>query len=500
MSSSLRPLPGFVVRFLACLVLLLVSAPAARAGSRLVVLPVVVGAGSEPSSDLVGALAKGLAENANWQVVQGEGLKNLAGASDQLKEEDRARIAGKLDEAARKTSGSAAEAVTALEAVRTELADLSKTATLSKEDHDLAYRAEGLLVAAQLAAKETDKAKTVAQEAALKFPGRKPGDADKLPNAARELLAATAAPETAKLTIRSRPEGCDVVLNGTNVGKSPVEVAAMPGASYQASAVCGAAEGRPALTSRPKRFTVGEKETTRAEVVDAEFERAFQAEGGLRVRFTSSPERRQLEDSYARRVAERYAADLVVLVSVGELSGADWLNGRLYLRSGYLNRQGLVRLEPVRAAALGRYLGTGREIPGVLRPDEAGALVAAQSQATQDQQQGSKVDPWYTDIVGWSFAGAGAIAFGLGTYANGVGRDKTDQADAIRGDSDRQNALYREASRAKFLGGIGQIGGGLVALTGIVLLIIPEYQTTNTELIAITPRPGGATVVWSGRF
>ena len=127
-------------------------------------------------------------------------------------------------------------------------------------------------------------------------------------------------------------------------------------------------------------------ETTRQEVLDAEFERSFAAEGLRRVRFTSPQERRALEESYARRMSERFDADLVVLASVGELSGADWLNARLYLRSGYLNRQGLVRLEANRANALGRYLATGKDVPGVLKPEEAGALVAAARSAPQAKE------------------------------------------------------------------------------------------------------------------
>jgi hypothetical protein len=61
-------------------------------------------------------------------------------------------------------------------------------------------------------------------------------------------------------------------------------------------------------------------------------------------------------------------------------------------------------------------------------------------------------------------------------------------------------ALYREAERQKFLGGIGLVGGGLMAVTGIVLLAIPEYSSSQSELFVFTPAKGGGTVTYSGRF
>jgi hypothetical protein len=476
---------------------LLLSGSVAHGAARAVLLPVVVGSGAEPAGDLMTALAKGLQDNPGWTVIEGNALKGLMVPPTGLKDEDRTRLGAKLDEAAGKLSksGSAKDAVTDIEAVRTELASAAKDITLIDADHALTYRASALLVAALVAAGDTDRAKAAAIETAAQFPGRKPRDSDKLPAAAAELLGAAAPTSGVKLTFKTRPEGCQVFVNGNSVGKSPVEILGSIVATYQAHAVCPAGAG--ARQSFPKRIFLGEKETARVELLDAEFERAFEADGGQRLRFASSSDRRQLEDAFARRVAERYAADAVILASVGELSGADWLNGRLYLSSGYLNRQGLVRLEAGRALALGRFLATGKESPGVLKPEEAGAMVqSSQERATAAK----KTDPWYTDIVGWSFTGVGAIGVTLGLLSNAAGKKTSEEGDAIRGDSERQSALWREAEKQKFLGGIGLVGGGLMAVTGIVLLIIPEYQDTQGELFVFTPAKGGGTLSLSGRF
>ncbi|HXU84115.1 MAG TPA: PEGA domain-containing protein, partial [Polyangia bacterium] len=245
---------------------LLLSASTARAAARAVLLPVVVGSGGEPSAELMSALARGLQDNPGWIVVEGGALKGLMVPPAGLKEEDRARLRTKLDQAAEKlTKGGAKEAVADLEAVRTELGTAAKDLALVDADHELAYRAAGLLVAALGASGDADRAKTVAAETAVEFPGRKPRPGDKLPSHAAELLTAVAAPTGGvKLTIKTRPEGCEVFVNGTSLGKAPVEVLGSPVATYQAHAACPGG-----LSSYPKRIFLAEKESARQEVLDA---------------------------------------------------------------------------------------------------------------------------------------------------------------------------------------------------------------------------------------
>jgi hypothetical protein len=487
---------------------LLLTTSTAHAAARAVLLPVQVGSGGEPSGELMSALAKGLQDNPGWLVVEGSALKGLMVPPAGLKEEDRTRLRAKLDQAAEKasTKAGAKEAIADIEAVHTELATAAKDLVLVDADHELRYRAAGLLVAALSVSGDAERAKATATEIAAEFPGRKPRPADKLPAAAADLLASAAPSGGVKLALKTRPESCEVFVNGTSLGKAPVEILGSPVATYQAHAVCPGG-----LRSFPKRIFLGEKETTRNELLDAEFERTFAADGGQHLRFASSDDRRQREDAFARRVAERYAADAVILASVGELSGADWLNGRLYLSSGYLNRQALVRLEASRATALGRFLATGKDSPGVLKPEEAGQLVAA-SQA--NAQAASKGGPaWYTDYVGWSFLGVGAVGITLGLISNAEGQRTSDRADALRpcgpenplqppncGTMEQQMALQRDAQKSKFLGNIGLIGGGLMAVTGIVLLAIPEYNSNQSELFVFRPTTGGGVLSLSGRF
>ncbi|HEY0710841.1 MAG TPA: hypothetical protein VGG33_28815, partial [Polyangia bacterium] len=405
-----------------------------------------------------------------------------------------------VDAAARKLSGAdAADAVTALEAAREELRAASRKGPRGPAADDLAWRASTWLVAALSASKQDARAKAAAEEAILLFPGRKVTDADKLPAAAVDLLGSPRPGLGARLTLRTRPEGCEVLLGDVVVGKDPVEIPVLTGEAYHFSARCTpSAAGGQATTSFPKKVIVPNNETTRQDVLDVEFERSIVAEGFRRVRFASSQERRALEESYARRLADRFDADSVVLASVGELSGTDWLNARLYTRSGYLNRQGLVRLEAQRANALGRYLATGRDVPGVLKPEEAGALLASSRVSSNRTPVAA---PWYTDIAGWALLGVGVTGTSFGLWGNSVSNKRREEADAIRGDTVRQDQLYKDAQSVKFWSGIGVAGGLLFAATGVVLLAVPEYAD-DESFMALSPTwmPGGGGVTLGGRF
>lgn len=476
-----------------------VSSPVLAAGV-VALVPVVVGAGQEPPPDLMASLAKGMEEaGLGWTVAHGAGLRARmqAAASPALAEEAYTRLSAKLDEASRRlTDGQAGEdVIAALEALREEMRAAAKSGPFGARDYELAYRTNALLVAALLGQNQAEKAKTVAEEAALMFPGRKPADVPNLTEAAAQLLAEP--PGTGgKLKVTTLPAGCEVAVNGAPVGRAPIELPVLPDAVYHVQAKCSTGSGG-AHQSRERRIVMAEAAASREEVIDTELERRFMEEGGQRLRFASSLERRQQEEASARRVVAATGVDLVVLASIGELSGSDWLNARLYLKSGYLNRQGLVRLEAPRAVALGRYLATGKEVPGVLKPEEAGALVASTKSGPPPARA---VDPWYTDVVGWALTGTGLLGISLGLWADHRSDALVAEADDIRGDSARQDALYRKAQERRFYSTIGLVGGGLLTATGLVLLAVPEYRSNETEMLVLSPLPGGGMIGWSGRF
>ncbi len=475
----------------------------AAAATRVVVVPVVVGGGAEPDQKLILALAQGLRTNQQWQVLEhAETFAALgAPAPPALSEDELGRIEAKVNDAAGQTSRDPGASIAGLESVRARLAQAAPNGPLGLRGDALSYRAAGLLVAAWQAAGDAAKARLLAAEVGLLFPGRRPVATDNISAAAADLLAAPRENAGTKLTLKTRPEGCEVVVNGVTLGKTSVDVAVMAGATYDVQARCaGAAQGSikatPGTSSSLRRITIAANETTRQEILDAEFERNFAGEGLRRLRYASSNERRQIEETYARRVAERLGADVVVFAALGELSGSDWLNAKLYLKSGFLNRQGLVRLESDRASGLGKYLATGKDVVGVLKPQEADALVAASKASPGEHLP----PPWYTDVPGWCMTGVGLTALGFGLWMSGRATAKTDEADAVRGDPNRQQALYRSASNMDFWAGIGTVGGGIMAVLGVVLLVVPEPPSSSGDMFTLRPVLGPGLAGLVGTF
>ena len=96
----------------------------------------------------------------------------------------------------------------------------------------------------------------------------------------------------------------------------------------------------------------------------------------------------------------------------------------------------------------------------------------------------------------------GVGSFMVGRWGSGIADDRQNMADSTRGDSEKQMRLYRDAQSARFWSGVATIGGLLLASTGVVLLLVPEYNNTTSELfgMAPAPMPGGGGLVLGGRF
>ncbi len=477
----------------------------AGAAGRVVVLPVVLGNAPDPASNLVQALAEGLRANRQWTVAEGAGLQAWLADAVALSPEAMVTLTVKIEEAVAKMNGAAADAASIFEAARDEILAARKTAPLGDKGEALGYRASALWVTALVLANEGDKAKKVAEETGLLFPGRKAAEDEKISPEARALLATPNPGLGGKLTFKTRPEACEVLVGGLPVGKSPVDIAVLPGTTYHAQARCEAAAAASDPSSKPalsfvKRVGLRPDESARQELLDAEFERIFQAEGGARIRFASTAERKQLEESYVRRLAERFDAEAIVLVSVGELKGSDFMKGQVYLRSGFSNRVGAVRLETEKAKLLGNYLATGKENPGVVRPGAASLADDLVAAAPQVVDPDSQIDPWYTDVPAWCLIGAGAVTLTAGIWASVKSDSKLSQSEASRDDFDLSQRLRRQAGNYKFWGGAGLFAGGMTMVTGAVLLAIPEYRNSSTESFLFSAAPGGGSFAYSSRF
>ncbi len=485
--------------------------PVPTARARVLVLPVVIGNAPDPDPLLITSLVKGLSENPNWDVVSpasGDPLEALpltTVSPDLLAQAD----AALADTANARAANDHATVVAALGPMMEKLLAATLEAPLGPSGAAVAMKLGSALLAAQAGAGLEQEASATAVTLKQLLPGRALGQAEGFSLVAAALLAATPA-TGATVQLTSNPQGCDVLVDGAKLGPAPVSLVLRPHTKYSASAVCTQDAGKresfvrtiAAEAPSPDPETSAPKASTVTFVLDAMLPYVLERNPkGARLRFASAEQRRGLEEVYVPRLAERFGVTSVVLVSSGQFQSNDWLNARLYLSSGFKNRHGLARMESARAAALGRYLSTGRESPGVLNAEEAGNMVAASQTLRPLTGQTLQRSPWYTDVPGWSMLGSGAVAVALGIWANGKGNDKRTDAELnTRGDPIRRDQLNSQANNLKFWGNVGMYGGAALAGAGILLLLLPEYEETRGELYGLTPLPGGAAFNYSGRF
>lgn len=478
--------------------------PTFSARAKVLVLPVVVAGGSEPSAALVEALAKGLRENLNWDVTV-----PVASTPEAANGNDESAMNSAVAAADAVPSGAGAASAATLAPVFAQLTDASAKAPLGAKGTAALIKIGSALVSAQVAAGQDEAARQTATDLKLLLPGRALTEASGLSFVAAAVVAA--APVGGVQTeLRSHPPQCAIEINGTPVGKGVVQVALRPATRYSVQARCEVAQGASTVDSFPRVVSVQAADASAAEgaasgppkfVLDASFPKNLKVTpSGLVVFFDSSERRMAMEESYVRRIAERFGASSVVLASVGEFQSTEWLNARLYLSSGYKNRHGLVRLEVPRATSLGRYLATGRESPGVLNAEEAGNMVASSRTLKQLAPAQAKRAPWYADVAGWSFIAAGGASLGLGAWANAAADDRRQESARSIDDPFRQDQLNADASNLKFYGGIGTFGGLIFIGTGVVLLALPEFGDTHSELYGFSPVPGGGQFSYRGRF
>jgi len=113
--------------------------------------------------------------------------------------------------------------------------------------------------------------------------------------------------KTGSLSVNSKPQGCDVRINGLRLGQTPFTTTDLYPGDYQVQVECD-----PGRRGRVHQATIG---TQRTEVfVDVELDRAVRTEPLLRLRYAREPTaERQLRDAGA--IAELLQVEAVVLAS-----------------------------------------------------------------------------------------------------------------------------------------------------------------------------------------
>ena len=129
--------------------------------------------------------------------------------------------------------------------------------------------------------------------------------------------------KTGSLTVDSKPQGCDVRINGVRLGQTPLTITDLYPGDYQVQAECD-------LGQRGRVHHVSIGAWSEKVFVDVELDRAVRTEPLLRLLYPNKPDvERQVRD--ARAIAEVLQVSAVVLAS---LSTADILKLQVVKRTG----------------------------------------------------------------------------------------------------------------------------------------------------------------------
>jgi len=108
-----------------------------------------------------------------------------------------------------------------------------------------------------------------------------------------------------------------------------------------------------------------------------------------------------------------------------------------------------------------------------------------------------KPEPWHADIVGWSLAGAGFVAggVGIGFLVSASGLDDQAKSEA---DQTRRDQLRSDASSRRTIGTVVTVTCAAVLVAGIIKLAIAPKPHERPAPLSVAVGPG--TILLSGRF
>ncbi len=130
---------------------------------------------------------------------------------------------------------------------------------------------------------------------------------------------------------------------------------------------------------------------------------------------------------------------------------------------------------------LDRTIQVVADTPGALE----GQLVRVAAEAVPVEPTG----PSALHIAGWAAVGVGVVAAGVGAYAHAETFSLGDSADT----EDLGNHAKQEDDfeSAQVLMGVGYAAGGVLLVTGVVLLLLPDGSSPSVAAV-----PGGAGLGW----
>ena len=128
---------------------------------------------------------------------------------------------------------------------------------------------------------------------------------------------------------------------------------------------------------------------------------------------------------------------------------------------------------------LDRTIQVVAETPGAL----VGQLVRVAAEAGP-----APTGPSALRIAGWAAVGVGVVAAGVGAYAHAETFSLVDSVDT---DREKHKEQKEDFESAQVLMGVGYAAGGVLLVTGVVLLLLPDGSSPSVAAV-----PGGAGLGW----
>ena len=242
------------------------------------------------------------------------------------------------------------------------------------------------------------------------------------------------------------------------------------------------------------------------EALDA-FQR-YLSEGGAEVR----PEKRA-EAEQAIADLQTFLSRVTVTANVdgAELLVNDEVRGRSPLAVPVVLGAGhylvVARAPGYRNARVEFDLGGGqdREVTLTLEPLESTAPPPPPAVPRVPTTPPPVSEPWYTDWVGWTVAGAGVVAVGIGGYFLWAASDSETRRDGTADLSEAHN-LDNDAQQDWVIGGVLVGVGGAALIAGTVLLAVtsdetpPASDSSGSPGVAVMPFFGPTGFGLTGSF
>jgi hypothetical protein len=280
----------------------------------------------------------------------------------------------------------------------------------------------------------------------------------------------------ANLKIKTNLKRCQIFLNGTPKGTSPLKLKNISVGTHIIQLKC---EDK---ISAPKKIVI--KENQEREVfIDMKFEDSIILKDIPRIKFTNKKEKTLYEVNYAKKLAKLIKIKDIIILSIEKgkrkLLVAKYLKGNSIIKAGIPIRKSPHKRD---ISALFTYLLDKKSsYPVVLDIDSY--------LWPKPQKEEIKLTKWYHDWIGWTILGSGILILGSGIGFGKAANQKRKKAMEV-GDPERTN-LEKQADNFSTLSTVMYTLGLVGMIKGLALLFVHQPQIIHKKIRLSLPNNVG---------